>query len=86
MRTRAIAPTGYVPVMTDTNIDLEAVQTVVDRVTSWQDGATEGTVEEELKKGFSEVGIDVSSDHVTALAEAIQSRHGAVDAAEVLGR
>ena len=72
--------------MTDTNIDLEAIQTVVDRVTSWQDGATEGTVEEELKKGFSEVGIDVSDDHVVALAEAIQSRHGNVDAAKVLGR
>ncbi|GAA3538867.1 hypothetical protein AFL01nite_27040 [Aeromicrobium flavum] len=72
--------------MTDTNIDLEAVQTVVDRVTSWQDGATEGTVEEELRKGFSEVGIDVSEEHVTALGEAIQSKHGAVDAAEVLGR
>ncbi|MTB89500.1 hypothetical protein H9L21_15025 [Aeromicrobium senzhongii] len=72
--------------MTDSNIDLEAIQTVVDRVTSWQDGATEGTVEEELQKGFSEVGIDVSDDHVTALAEAIQSRHGTVDAGDVLGR
>lgn len=72
--------------MTDTNIDLQAIQTVVDRVTSWQDGATEGTVEQELRKGFSEVGIDVSEDHVTALADAIQSRHGAVDAGEVLGR
>ena len=72
--------------MTDTNIDLEAVQTVVDRVTSWQDGATEGTVEEELRKGFSEVGIEVSDDSVTKLADAIQDRHGAVDAGEVLGR
>ena len=72
--------------MTDTNIDLEAVQTVVDRVTSWQDGATEGTVEEELRKGFSEAGVQVSDDHVTALADAIQDKHGAVDAAEVIGR
>ena len=72
--------------MTDTNIDLQAVQNVVDRVTSWQDGATEGTVEDELRKGFSEVGIEVPGDQVTALAEAIQDRHGAIDAAEVLGR
>jgi len=72
--------------MTDTNIDLEAVQNVVDRVTSWQDGATEGTVEDELRKGFSEAGVQVSDDHVTALAEAIQDKHGAVDAAQVLGR
>ena len=80
------APTGYVCGMTDTNIDLEAVQNVVDRVTSWQDGATEGTVEDELRKGFSEAGVQVSDDHVTALAEAIQDKHGAVDAAQVLGR
>lgn len=72
--------------MTDANTDLEAIQTVVDRVSSWQDGATEGTVEDELQKGFSEVGIEVPDDHVTALAEAIQNRHGAVDAADVLGR
>lgn len=72
--------------MTDTNIDLEAIQNVVDRVTSWQDGATEGTVEEELRKGFTEAGVQVSDDHVTKLADAIQDKHGAVDAAEVIGR
>lgn len=72
--------------MTDTNIDLEAIQNVVDRVTSWQDGATEGTVEDELRKGFTEAGVQVSDDHVTKLADAIQDKHGAVDAAEVLGR
>ncbi|WP_019146495.1 hypothetical protein [Aeromicrobium massiliense] len=72
--------------MTDTNIDLEAIQNVVDRVTSWQDGATEGTVEDELRKGFTEAGVQVSDDHVTKLADAIQDKHGAVDAAEVIGR
>ncbi|TCI99837.1 hypothetical protein [Aeromicrobium sp. IC_218] len=72
--------------MTDTNIDLEAIQNVVDRVTSWQDGATEGTVEDELRKGFTEAGVQVSDDDVTKLADAIQDKHGAVDAAEVLGR
>ncbi len=72
--------------MTDTNIDLEAIQNVVDRVTSWQDGATEGTVEAELRDGFSEAGVQVADDDVKKLADAIQDKHGAVSAAEVLGR
>jgi hypothetical protein len=63
---------------------LEAVQAVVDRVSSWQDGATEGTVEDELRKGATEVGVDLSDDDVSRLAEAIESRHGAVQASEVL--
>ncbi|MDO9496086.1 MAG: hypothetical protein Q7J48_10320 [Nocardioides sp.] len=66
------------------NDKLEAVQAVVDRVTSWQDGATEGTVEDELRKGATEVGVDLSPDEVTKLADAIESRHGAVQASEVL--
>lgn len=66
------------------NDKLEAVQAVVDRVTSWQDGATEGTVEDELRKGATEVGVDLSDDNVTRLAQAIESRHGAVQASEVL--
>ncbi|MCD4524628.1 MULTISPECIES: hypothetical protein [unclassified Nocardioides] len=63
---------------------LQAVQAVVDRVTSWQDGATEGTVEEELRKGAGEVGVELSEDEVSQLADAIESRHGAVQASEVL--
>ena len=62
----------------------EAIQAVVDRVTSWQDGAPEGTVEDELRKGFSEAGIDVTDDDVRTLAEAIEARHGAVSAEDVL--
>jgi hypothetical protein len=63
---------------------MEAIQAVVDRVTSWQDGATEGTVEQELRDGFSEAGVDVAEDDVRRLADAISGRHGAVSAAEVL--
>ncbi len=63
---------------------LEAIQAVVDRVTSWQDGATEGTVEQELRSGFSEAGVDVTDDQVTRLADAIQSEHGTVSASDVL--
>jgi hypothetical protein len=62
----------------------EAIQAVVDRVTSWQDGATEGTVEEELRKGFTAAGVDVSDDDVRTLAEAIEDRHGAVSVEEIL--
>ncbi|WP_322938172.1 hypothetical protein [Nocardioides bizhenqiangii] len=65
---------------------MEAIQAVVDRVTSWQDGATEDTVAEELRRGVDEVGVEVSEDEVRQLADAIEDRHGAVSAAEVLGR
>jgi hypothetical protein len=64
---------------------LEAVQNVVDRVTSYQDGATEVTVAEELRRGFAEVGVEVQDDEVTRLADAIESAEGAVDATSVLG-
>lgn len=72
--------------MTDNQNDekLEAIQAVVDRVTSWQDGAPEGTVEKELRDGFGEAGVDVADDDVRRLADAIQDEHGAVSAREVL--
>jgi hypothetical protein len=62
----------------------EAIQAVVDRVSSWQDGATEGTVEEELRNGFTEAGVEVSDDETRKLADAIQDEHGSVDAGQVL--
>ena len=72
---------------TDTpdNPELEAVQLVVDRVSSWQDGATEETIVEELRKGFDEVAIEVEPDDVAKLADAIQNETGDVNAGEVLG-
>lgn len=70
----------------DSSEEFEAIQNVVDRVTSWQDGATEGTVAGELRKGFDEAGVDVSEEDVTTLASAIEDEHGTIDAAEVLGR
>lgn len=63
---------------------LEAIQVVVDRVSSWQDGAPEGTVEEELRKGFDEVAIEVDPADITKLAEAINEESGEVSAREVL--
>ena len=71
---------------THSSAEAEAIQAVIDRVTSWQDGATEGTVEDELRKGLDEAGVDLADDDVRTLASAIEDRHGSIDAAEVLGR
>ena len=65
--------------------ELEAIQVVVDRITSWQDGATEGTVDAELRKGLDEAGVDLDEDEITTLASAIEDEHGTIDAAEGLG-
>jgi hypothetical protein len=67
------------------NPTAEAVQAVVDRVTSWQDGATTETILTELTDGAHEVGVELGDDDLRTLAEAIESEHGTVDAAKVLG-
>jgi len=64
---------------------LEAVQAVVERVAAYQDGAPEGTVEDELRKGLTEAGVDLEDDDVRRLAEAIEAEHGSVSAEHVLG-
>ena len=58
----------------------EAVQAVVDRVAAWQHGATDGTVLEEVRKGLDEVGVQLDSGQVDAIAEAIEADDGPVDA------
>ena len=63
----------------------EAIQAVVDRVTSYQDGAEERVVETELRDGFQEVGVEVSDEDVRRLADAIDTTDEPVSAAEVLG-
>jgi hypothetical protein len=78
-------PPGYLRVMTDHSSErLEAIQIVVDRVGGYQDGAPEGTVEHELRRGLTEAGVDLSDADVVALAEAIEDEDGTVDAARVL--
>lgn len=67
------------------NDKIAAVQAVVDRVGSYQEGATEGTVETELRSALAETDLDLTDDQVTKLADAIESEHGIVDAATVLG-
>lgn len=64
--------------------DMEAIQAVVDRVSSYQDGAPDGTVEDELRKGFAEAEVDVSPEQVRTLASAIDAHDGDVLAGEVL--
>jgi hypothetical protein len=51
--------------------DNEAVQAVVDRVLSWQEGAPVGTVREELEKGLSAIGESRSEQWLQDNAERI---------------
>lgn len=64
---------------------LEAVQNVVDRVSSYQESAPDGTVEKELRKGLADVDLELSDDEIRALVGAIESSSGEVDVADVLG-
>lgn len=49
---------------TDRSARVEVVQAVVDRVSSWQEGAPTETVRDELRKGLSEAGVDVPEGFV----------------------
>ena len=63
---------------------IQAVQGVVDRVGSYQEGAPERTVEQELRDGLTEAGLELTDDEVTRLAAAIDDVDGIVDVGEVL--
>ena len=39
----------------------EALERVVERVTAWQETATEGTVHEELDRGLAEAGVTLTA-------------------------
>ncbi len=62
----------------------EAVQAVVDRVSSYQGGAPEGTVDSELRKGLAEAGVSLAPEQISKLVDAIDNRPGSVSAAETL--
>lgn len=70
--------------MAYTDEQIQAVQGVVDRVSAYQDGAPEGTVETELRKGLTEAGVELDEAHVTALAEKIEADPGNAQASDVL--
>ena len=57
-----------------------ALQAVVDRLASWQDGAEEKTLREELDEGLSEAGIDVDEDVRERIVEHIREDAAHVDA------
>ena len=40
----------------------EALERVVERVTAWQETATEGTVHEELDRGLAEAGVTLTAE------------------------
>jgi hypothetical protein len=63
---------------------LEAIQVVVDRVTSYQDGAPEGTVRQELSRGLADAGLHLHEADVDKLSAAIEAEHGAVSVSDVL--
>ncbi|MET1039166.1 MAG: MMPL family transporter [Aeromicrobium sp.] len=76
---------GYPGAMSDYETEqIEAIQNVVDRVSSYQDGATDRVVQEELRKGFDEVAVEVEPDDVTKIADAIEADDGDVSVAELL--
>jgi hypothetical protein len=64
----------------------ETVQAVVDRVSSYQDGATEGTIADELRRGLDQAGVEMADDQVQKLADAIEDANGEVFVTDVLGR
>ena len=57
-----------------------ALQGVVDRLASWQDGAEEKTLREELDEGLQEAGIDVDDDVRGRIVEHLRENPEHVDA------
>ena len=49
----------------------EALERVVERVTAWQETATEGTVHEELDRGLAEAGVTLTAEQRDDVAERI---------------
>jgi hypothetical protein len=49
----------------------EALQGVIDRVTSWQESATEGTVQEELDRGLAEASVTLTAEQRDRVAQQI---------------
>ncbi len=71
-----------------TDAKTEAIQAVVDRVSSYQDGATESTVASELTKALGEAGLELADGDVDKLVTAIEAQpdgDGAIHVDQVLG-
>ena len=63
----------------------EAIQAVVDRVSSYQESAPRETVAHELQEGLREADLDLAPEDITALISAIDDSGGQVSVADVLG-
>ncbi len=63
---------------------VEAVQAVVDRITSWQDGATEETVRAELLKGLQEADLEVPPTFVDEVVRRVRDNTGHFDVEPLL--
>ena len=50
---------------------VEALRGVVDRVRSWQETATEGTIHDELDRGLREAGVTLTDEQRDAVARQI---------------
>ncbi|MCL3837237.1 hypothetical protein [Aeromicrobium duanguangcaii] len=71
--------------MTDlTPEKLELIQTVVNHVGAYQDGAPAGTIGEELRRGLGKVELTLDDAHIDALARAMDDADGTIDVAAVL--
>lgn len=57
--------------MSQQDARVEALQGVVDRVTSWQETATEGTIHAELDRGLQEAGVTLTSAQRDRVAQQI---------------
>lgn len=49
----------------------EALRGVVDRVTSWQESATDGTIHDELDRGLAEAGVTLTDEQRDRVAQQI---------------
>ena len=49
----------------------QALKGVIDRVTSWQEIATEGTVQDELDRGLAEAGVTLTEEQKDDLVQRI---------------
>lgn len=53
----------------------EAVENVVERVSSWQHGAEEGQIKEQLAEGLAQSEVSLPEDEVDRLAEEMHQTH-----------
>jgi len=63
---------------------LEVLQSVYDRINSWEETATPERIRTELDEAIAKADLDVDDDTRVALAEHIEQRGGREDVAEVL--